>query len=42
VINRIKLNLFFSLFYNCIGIPLAAGLLVPMHITLPAEFAGAF
>lgn len=29
VIRNIKENLFWAFFYNCIGIPLAAGVLYP-------------
>ena len=33
-LNNIKLSLFWAFFYNCLGIPLAAGVLIPVGITL--------
>ena len=33
-LNNIKLSLFWAFFYNCLGIPLASGVLVPLGITL--------
>ena len=33
-LNNIKLSLFWAFFYNCLGIPLAAGALIPFGITL--------
>ncbi len=33
-LNNIKLSLFWAFFYNCLGIPLAAGALIPLGITL--------
>lgn len=33
-LNNIKLSLFWAFFYNCLGIPLAAGVLIPLGITL--------
>lgn len=37
--NRIKLNLFWALIYNVIGIPIAAGLFVHFGLELSPEFA---
>ena len=33
-LNNIKLSLFWAFFYNCLGIPLACGVLIPIGITL--------
>ena len=42
VIRNIKQNLFWAFFYNCIGIPLAAGVFYPLwQMKLSPEF-GAF
>lgn len=38
--NRIKLNLFWALIYNTIGIPIAAGLFMGLGLTLSQELAG--
>ena len=38
--NRIKLNLFWALIYNTIGIPIAAGLFMGLGLTLIPELAG--
>ena len=38
--NRIKLNLFWALIYNTIGIPIAAGLFMGLGFTLSPELAG--
>ena len=38
--KRIKLNLFWALIYNVIGIPLAAGLFSGLGLSLSPEFAG--
>ena len=37
--NRIKLNLFWALIYNLIGIPIAAGLFVGVGLQLSPEIA---
>jgi Cu+-exporting ATPase len=39
-VGKIKQNLFFSLFYNVLGIPIAAGALISFGIILKPEFAG--
>lgn len=41
VIRNIKENLFWAFFYNCIGIPIAAGVFVPLGLTLNPMFAAA-
>ena len=42
VMNRIRLNFFWAIAYNAVGIPLAAGLFYPtFHILVPPMFAGA-
>lgn len=38
--NRIKLNLFWALIYNTIGIPIAAGLFIGLGLSLSPELAG--
>lgn len=38
--NRIKLNLFWALIYNTIGIPIAAGLFILFGVQLSPELAG--
>ena len=37
--NRIKLNLFWALIYNLIGIPIAAGIFVGLGLQLSPEIA---
>jgi Cu+-exporting ATPase len=39
-VNKIKQNLFFALFYNVIGIPIAARLFIGFGVVLRPEFAG--
>jgi len=39
-LSKVKQNLFWALFYNVIGIPVAAGLFASYGLTLKAEFAG--
>ncbi|MCE7742226.1 MAG: copper-translocating P-type ATPase [Candidatus Heimdallarchaeota archaeon] len=39
-IQRVKMGLFWALAYNTIGIPIAAGILVPVGFLLPAVIAG--
>jgi Cu+-exporting ATPase len=39
-VGTIKQNLFFSLFYNCLGIPIAAGAFASFGLSLRPEFAG--
>ncbi|KOO24505.1 copper-transporting ATPase [Chrysochromulina tobinii] len=42
VMGRIRLNLFWALVYNVVGVPLAAGAFYPsLHLLIPPMFAGA-
>ena len=38
--NRIRLNFMWAVIYNCVGIPIAAGFLVPLGIVLQPWMAG--
>ncbi|MFA6007579.1 MAG: heavy metal translocating P-type ATPase [Candidatus Shapirobacteria bacterium] len=38
-LSKIKQNLFYALIYNLVGIPIAAGVLAPLGLTLRPEFA---
>ncbi len=39
-IRKVKMGLFWALIYNTLGIPIAAGILIPIGFLLPAELAG--
>ncbi|KKT84229.1 MAG: P-ATPase superfamily P-type ATPase copper transporter, partial [candidate division WWE3 bacterium GW2011_GWC2_44_9] len=39
-VNKIKQNMFFALFYNVIGIPIAARVFVSLGLVLKPELAG--
>ena len=39
-VNRIRFNFMWAVIYNLIGIPIAAGVLVPLGITLQPWMAG--
>jgi Cu+-exporting ATPase len=39
-IRKVKMGLFWALIYNTLGIPIAAGILVPINFLLPPEIAG--
>jgi len=39
-IRKVKMGLFWALIYNTLGIPIAAGILIPIGFILPAEIAG--
>jgi Cu+-exporting ATPase len=38
-VGKIKQNMFFALFYNTLGIPIAGGALIGLGLTLKPEFA---